>query len=64
MLKKFLITAAAGAATVYVAGMANEYLNKPDSTGKKPAGDTVAKYAPYIGGGVALAAIAHFINVD
>ena len=63
MLKKALIMGAVGAGVVYLSAQANTYLNKPGSDGKKPLGDSVGQYAPYIGGGVALAVISHFVHV-
>lgn len=63
MLKKALVMGAVGAGVVYLSGQAATYLNKPGADGKKPLGDTVGMYAPYIGGGVALALISHFVHV-
>ncbi len=60
-MKKLLIAGAAGAALVYVAKHADEYLNKAGSDGKKPLGDDVAKYGAYAGGAVAAALLAHFM---
>lgn len=62
-MQKHLITFAVGAAVVYASVKADEYLKKPGPDGKKPLGDDVAKWAPYLGGGLALAVATHFISV-
>jgi hypothetical protein len=62
-MKKHLILFAVGAGVVYASIKANEYLNTAGVDGKKPLGDDVAKYAPYVGGGAALAVAAHFVSL-
>jgi hypothetical protein len=62
-MQKHLITFAVGAAVVYASVQADAYLKKPGADGKLPLGEDVAKYAPYLGGGLALALASHFINL-
>lgn len=59
-MKGILIAGLAGAGVSYLVLNGADYLRKAGPSGKPPAGDFVAKYAPYLVGAAAVIALHKF----